>query len=454
MLRKKETFTVITPIPGFIPRQLAIDILHSHSEVITLNPLVIDHKPIAAPQNAATDEYYSTWYEITERVQVVPGMGKMGSSVIKFNGCFHDMPWGLQTHIYAPMNIDMRSTYRVAGNQPGFEPPEVPEIGLKALGAPSDGLYLREDIEIKCNITMISFVKSQAKKACADMVARIIKKAELLDAGVLSAMIEDGKLVTSNPADRRNTMMGNKPSPLPSPSAPNFSPSISGHSPPQVHSPRMPYQIPRMTSVNQGHSRPGTAGSQGFVGYNSPPPQPYQQPHQFQQHHQQYQQQQFGYQHGPPDGPQELMASETANSNQFTAEMPGDFYFSTGPNNQQNGQNLQTPQPKLPTPQGTPRPERESLVDPNQGAQNSPQWGKTYSRPTSVSSSIASPNIDQKGYSVPLATHKEMKEEYDKKQQQAPQYTPYNPADYVKSPPQQNGQIPQNGYGQLAQRYH
>ncbi|EEY16581.1 conserved hypothetical protein [Verticillium alfalfae VaMs.102] len=69
MLRKKEVYTTITPIPGFIPRQLAIDILHSHSEVITLNPLVIDHKPIQAPRDAASDEYYSTWYEITERMQ-------------------------------------------------------------------------------------------------------------------------------------------------------------------------------------------------------------------------------------------------------------------------------------------------------------------------------------------------------------------------------------------------
>ena len=60
MFRKKDTFTVITPIPGFIPRQLAIDILHSHSEVITLNPLVLEHKAIKAPNNAETDEYYST----------------------------------------------------------------------------------------------------------------------------------------------------------------------------------------------------------------------------------------------------------------------------------------------------------------------------------------------------------------------------------------------------------
>ncbi|KAK3989331.1 hypothetical protein QBC44DRAFT_85095 [Cladorrhinum sp. PSN332] len=456
MLRKKDTFTVITPIPGFIPRQLAIDILHSHSEVITLNPLVIEHKPIAAPQNAATDEYYSTWYEITERVQVVPGMGKMGSSLIKFNGCFHDMPWGLQTHVYAPMNIDMRSTYRVAGNQPGFEAPEVPEIGLKALGAPSDGLYLREDIEIRCNITMMSFVKSQAKKACADMVARIIKKAELLDAGALSAMIEDGKLKTMNPADRRNTMMSGLKSPIPSPTAPNYSPSINDTSPPQMHSPRMPYQIPRMHSVN----RPGTAGSTGPEGYNSPPPQPYQQPYpqQYQQpypqpyQHQFQPQQQYGYQHAQSDGPQELMASEPANTNQFAAEMPGDYTFASNG----NGQTPQIPQPTLLTPQGTPQqPDRESLVDPNQQGQGSPrqgQWGNANSRPTSTSSSITTPNHDNKyAYPAPLASHKETKEEYDRKQQ--PQYSAYNPADYAKVPPQQNGHSPQYGHGQLGQRY-
>lgn len=202
MLRKKETYTVITPIPGFIPRQLALDILHSHSEVITLNPLVLSHKAIPAPRNAAADEYYSTWYEVTQRIQYVPGMGKAGSGQITFNGCFHDMPWGLQTHTYAPMNVDLRNRYRVGGNQPGLEPPEQRELGMEQLGIPKDGLYLRQDAEIKCNIAMISFVKAQLKAASKEMVDRIIKKAELLDSGVLQAMMENGKLRTFNPNDR------------------------------------------------------------------------------------------------------------------------------------------------------------------------------------------------------------------------------------------------------------
>ncbi|OAA59591.1 hypothetical protein SPI_05789 [Niveomyces insectorum RCEF 264] len=206
LLKKKELVTIVTPIPGFIPRQLAIDILHSHGEIITLNPLVLDHKPIKAPRDAASDEYYATWYEIIERIQYVPGLGRMGSGKIAFNACFHNMPWGVQAHIYAPMGVDLRYKYRIGGNQPGVEPPEALEMGLMALGALSDGLYLREDVEVKCSITLMGFVKSQLKAASKLMVERIIKKAELVDSGVLHAMLDNGKLRTINPADRTSTM--------------------------------------------------------------------------------------------------------------------------------------------------------------------------------------------------------------------------------------------------------
>ncbi len=222
-MKKKTVYANITPIPSHIPRQLAIDMLHSHGEIIELNPLVISHKPIKAPQNAPSDEFFSTWYEITERIQYVPGMGKMGSGKISFKGCFHDMPWGLQTHVYAPMGIDLRNKWQIRGNQPG-EPPESRELGS---GAPASGLYLREDIEIKCNPAMVSFVKKELKAASKVMVDRLVKKAELIDSGVLSAMMEDGKLRTMNPADRSQTFHNsNSPSML-SPTSAQFNPPMS-----------------------------------------------------------------------------------------------------------------------------------------------------------------------------------------------------------------------------------
>ncbi|KAK4097241.1 hypothetical protein N658DRAFT_510535 [Parathielavia hyrcaniae] len=410
MLRKKDVFTVINPIPGFIPRQLAIDILHSHSEVITLNPLVLSHKPIPAPQNAETDEYYSTWYEITERIQLVPGIGKMGASVIKFNGCFHDMPWGLQTHIYAPMNIDLRHKYRIAGNQPGVESPEVPEIGSAALGVPADGLYLRQDIEIKCNITMLSFVKSQMKKAGGEMVQRMIKKAELLDAGILQAMIEDGKLKTINPADRSTSLR----SPLPSPTSLRYSPSVTG-SPPVGTSPT-PYQVPRVESTYAGYQykRPGTSGSHRSV----PPHLLHPGAHGL----------------GVHDGPQELPTE--VSSPPAPVEMPGDFVHAS-PNQQPERQSPRH------APTGSPlQSPRESLMDPTQRASASAspnpsaggQWANPGSRPASHTSSLGSPGLlaDGKGFAQPLASHQETREEH-----QAPPLAPYNPADYAKLPPGQ-----------------
>lgn len=469
MLRKKDIFTVITPIPGFIPRQLAIDILHSHAEVITLNPLVLSHKAIPAPHNAETDEYYSTWYEITERIQFLPGVGKLGASIIKFNGCFHDMPWGLQTHIYAPMNVDLRNKYCIAGNQPGVELPEVPEIGLKSLGVPSDGLYLREDIEIKCNVTVMSFVKSQLKKAGGEMVSRIIKKAELLDAGVLQAMIEDGMLKTINPADRSNLVR----SPLASPTTLDYSPSVTG-SPPVGSTPR-PYEVPRVSRYS-GFYRPSTAGSQGgSSGYPPNPGSPGFAPPDGQQS-----QAGGGYPargspgspgFAPPgDAPQELSAEASTpppHAQSIAMEMPGDFYHAAPA--LQPGR--QTPQPQQQQ-QSTSSPgsRRESHIDPNQQHQNpSPnlnqhqQWTTTTSaqRPMSIPSTVGSPGIlDSKaglGFSPPPGPHPSEAgyrgggDAAAPRTSQPPQYAPYNPADFAK-PPGGHPQYAQGGH-QTAYNY-
>lgn len=376
MLRKKEAYTVLTPIPGFIPRQLALDILHSHSEVITLNPLVLEHHPISAPRNAAADEYYSTWYEINERIQYLPGTGKMGSGKITFNGCFHDMPWGLQTHIYAPMNIDLRNRYRIGGNQPGIEPPEHREIGLEKLGAPKDGLYLREDIEIKCNIAMVSFVKAQLKAASKEMVDRIIKKAELLDAGVLQGMMQDGRLKTINPNDR-STLSADKAysnlvnSPTQSVATPG-SPSVP------------PYGQPGGSPSYPPYARPDTASSHG---YQVPNP----------------------YQHGqgtpPPMGPGKAQA--------YAMELPGDMQYA------QPSPGLQPPQA---SPGMAPHWYRDSM------ASNDPRWSYAQQSPSlsdpnrasnsSMASSgggLASPGFPHQTFAAELSAHSETAEEHQKR---------------------------------------
>ncbi|KAI0967582.1 hypothetical protein F4678DRAFT_237426 [Xylaria arbuscula] len=413
VLRKKEVYTIITPIPGFIPRQLAIDILHSHGEVITLNPLVLRHKQIKAPRDAATDEYFSTWYEITERVQFVPGMGKFGSGKISFNACFHDLPWGLQTHVYAPLNIDMRNKYRISGNQPGVEPPEPPEIGLAELGVPKDGLYLREDIEIRCNIAMVSTVKAQMKTASKEMVERIIKKAELLDAGVLQAMIEDGRMKTFKPQSR--TYAGG----LEESRSPQLSPSLPyGQGSPQ--SPTMPYQVPRPMSLQyQQHSRPGTSGSTGYPS------------------HWQAQQQMTMDENRSSHAELPYNQAAAPGSQTFPMELPGDFYHPQS-----------SPQPSPTNPalgRNSPNPAVSYSPDPTgQRWSHQPNQATKTSRPASYASdpgvmNRASPGPDHKVFAAELATHRETPEEHSSDKSwgrgngyRAPSYS-YNPADYARA---------------------
>jgi len=265
MMRKKTSYVHITPIPSFIPRQLAIDFLHSHGEIIELNPLVTGHEPIKAPRDAPADEFYSTWYEISQRIQYIPGIGKMGSGAIKFRGVFHDLPFGLQTHTYAPANVDLRNKWQICGNQPG-EPPEPKELGSSA---PPEGLYIREDVEIKCNVAMISFVKKEMQAAAKVMVDRLVKKAELLDSGALQAMMENGRLKTVNPADR----------------------SANDHRSPHS-SPSQPYSMP--------------------VSPRQSPLFPHRQSLSYAQTDQQY---------APPVPPKELLGQ-----NNVVMELPGDFY--------------------------------------------------------------------------------------------------------------------------------
>lgn len=425
VLRKKEVYTIITPIPGFIPRQLAIDILHSHGEVITLNPLVLNHKQIKAPRDAAADEYFSTWYEITERVQFVPGMGRFGSGKINFNACFHDLPWGLQTHVYAPLNIDLRNKYRIAGNQPGVEAPEPPEIGLAELGVPTDGLYLREDIEIRCNIAMVATVKAQMKAASKEMVGRIIKKAELLDAGILQAMIEDGKMKTYKPQSLPYT--GGLSEHVRSP---QLSPGLPYGQPSSPRSPGIPYQVPRPVSMQQQHqqpSRPGTAGSSGYPS------------------HWQQQQQQMALEESRPThlhaGPQH----HAPGSQSFPMELPGDFYYPQA-----------SPQPSptttssvgghSPNPQASYSPNPATTPDPSANGQRWSHQPNHSARSVRPSSFASDPGLGRHGspapeYKAELATHRETPEEHSSpgkfKGQRGPIFKPYgysyNPADYAQA---------------------
>jgi hypothetical protein len=96
------------------------------------------------------------------------------------------------------MGLDIKERWTVGGNAPG-EPVQPAEIGI---GAPVSGLYLREDVEIKCNFMMTKFVRKQLKDALATLVARLMVKSQIQEA------VENNKRLTlsSGGSVQSNTM--------------------------------------------------------------------------------------------------------------------------------------------------------------------------------------------------------------------------------------------------------
>ncbi len=76
------------------------------------------------------------------------------------------------------MGLDIKEKWTLGGNAPG-EPVQPVEIGL---GAPISGLYIREDVEMKCNFLMTRFVRKTLKDSLATLVARLLVKSQLLEA--------------------------------------------------------------------------------------------------------------------------------------------------------------------------------------------------------------------------------------------------------------------------------
>jgi len=170
-MSKRTVFTTITPLGNNMSRELVIEAVHDHFLMIDLNPLVQERHTIEPPKNASPEEYHCKWYQITDKITYIPGGIAKGK--VSYNACFHDLPNGLQTHVYAPLGLDIRSKWLIGGSLPG-EPLETPELGLPI---PKEGLYLREDVDMRCNIMMTGFVKKNLKKSHEVLKGRLVERA-------------------------------------------------------------------------------------------------------------------------------------------------------------------------------------------------------------------------------------------------------------------------------------
>ncbi|KAL8693979.1 MAG: hypothetical protein Q9218_001277 [Villophora microphyllina] len=208
-MSKRTVFTTITALPTGITRDTVLETLHNHTEMIDLNPLVIERHPIKAPRKASPEEYHSIWYHVVDKINYLPGY----QGRTEFDVCFHDLKNGLQTHCYAPLGLDIKDKWTLGGTLP-HEPKEPVEIGI---GVPKEGLWLREDVDMKCNVMATTFVKKTLKKAHGTLVDRLVEKAHLRETEIHNNRLEEQNSILSYYSDPKSPGLA---SPLPSPGFP------------------------------------------------------------------------------------------------------------------------------------------------------------------------------------------------------------------------------------------
>lgn len=252
-MSKRSVFTTISPLPAGIPRDVVLDFLHNHLEMIDLNPLVKERHPIKPPADSPADEMNCIWYSLTDRITYLPG--GLANGDISYTCAFHDLPDGIQTHCRAPLNVDIRDKWTLCGTLPG-EPAEPVELGI---GAPATGLYIREDVDLRCNLLMTGFVKKNLKKSHATLVDHLVEKARLVMAGDKDS-IRTGQS-PSSAAEEKPVLFS--PSQAPQNQAPRHNgresnPGTRRSPPPQLGSPFIPgYQPGRPPSMR--YPSPNTA---------------------------------------------------------------------------------------------------------------------------------------------------------------------------------------------------
>jgi len=178
--------------------------------MICLNPLVIHHEPTKAPPQAPPDEFHCKWYELTDRISYIPGI----KGRVTYKACFHDLPRGLQTHVYAPAGLEIKEKWSIGGNEPGEER-EIMELGMHMHGIPREGLYLREDVDMRCNFALTRFVLKKLRKAHEVLVERLRVRCEILDDKIYRKRYASGSpsFSVDSPAPSTGSI-GMKPQPI------------------------------------------------------------------------------------------------------------------------------------------------------------------------------------------------------------------------------------------------
>jgi hypothetical protein len=197
-------------------------------------------------------------------VSYLPGGLATGS--VSYHACFNDTPAGLETHVYAPLGLDIRGKWSVGGTLPG-EPQQPEEEDVKT---PKNCIYIREDVKMTCSSLLMGFVKRTFKDSHADLVEKLVERAHNLESSFANERLQAlrnvepgermaiGDIFIAPPPDYRHPSAASSQPNLPQlPLAP-LQPSSSAPAPLVFHRPQTQPQPQSQAAEPQQHTAPRT----------------------------------------------------------------------------------------------------------------------------------------------------------------------------------------------------
>lgn len=190
---------------------------------------------------------------------------------MSYHAVFHDNPDCLETHVYAPLGLDIRGKWSVGGSLPG-EPKQQTDAGLKA---PRSGLYIREEVKMTCSKLLMGFVKRTFKDSHSHLVEKLVERAHILESNLANERLRalrnvepreragHGDIFIAPPPDYQFAISH----PYRAQASPRFSPHQRSQSASPILTPRLTKTFlstersSSVTSLPNQQERPSSSGS-------------------------------------------------------------------------------------------------------------------------------------------------------------------------------------------------
>ena len=174
-MQSRSEFTSLTPLPR-ASEHTVLASLQDHRGMITQNPLVVHHAPCPPPPFAPPDEIDAIWFELTDRIDYLP-CGLL-PGLIHYHASFRDTPHGLQSHVYAPMGVQIRNDWRLRRRGDSQDDHGAGHEGDTS-ESESGQLCLQETTDLRCPFGTTLFIRRTMRQAHAELVARLATAASL-----------------------------------------------------------------------------------------------------------------------------------------------------------------------------------------------------------------------------------------------------------------------------------